>query len=195
MKLVSLGSGSSGNCSCIGCGAGHLLVDAGLSKRRVEERMAEIGLAPADLSGILITHEHIDHIRALGALCRSYQLPVFATEATWEQIAHTGKNPPAPEFFHKIEPDHDYQIGGLSVHPFHIDHDAADPVAYRISAGGSCAAVATDIGVYHDYTVDNLRGLNALLLESNHDVRMLESGPYPYRLKQPILGNGGHFSK
>lgn len=195
MRLLSIASGSSGNCIYVGDGDTHLLVDAGISGKRIEAGLNENDIKTADVKGILITHEHFDHISGLGVLARRYGIPMYATKETIEEIRYV-KTLGAIEagLFVPIEPDEDFQVEGLTIHPFSISHDAANPVAYRISNEREQVAVATDMGCYDEYIIDNLKGLNALLLEANHDVRMLQTGSYPYPLKRRILSDRGHLS-
>lgn len=195
MRLLSIASGSSGNCIYVGDGDTHLLIDAGISGKRIEAGLNENNIKTSDVNGILITHEHSDHISGLGVLARRYGIPMYATRETIEEIQCV-KTLGAIEknLFVPIEPDRDFWIEGLTVHPFSISHDAANPVAYRISNKKEHVAVATDMGCYDDYIIENLQGLDALLLEANHDVNMLETGSYPYPLKRRILSDRGHLS-
>ena len=195
MRMMNIASGSSGNCTYIGTENTHILIDAGISNKRIEEGLKAAGLSGKDLSGILITHEHSDHIRGLGVLARKYRIPLYGTEKTLKAIASMKSLGEIPgECFFPVNPDNGFLVGDLKAEPFHIDHDAADPVAYRVTDGRSHVAVATDMGHYNEYVVSHLTGLDALLLEANHDVRMLETGPYPYYLKMRILGDYGHLS-
>lgn len=195
MRMVSIASGSSGNCIYIGSDETHLLVDAGISNKRIEQGLNEIGVKGSELDGILITHEHSDHIKGLGVLARKYGLPVYSTRETLEEIGKVKSLGDYPkELLCPIRQDVDFTIGDLEIKPFRIDHDAANPVAYRVQNGHSSVAVATDMGHYSQYTIDHLQGLDAILLEANHDVKMLEAGPYPYYLKRRILGDYGHLS-
>ena len=195
MRLCSIASGSSGNCIYVGSEATHLLVDAGISGKRTIAGLNELGLTGADIDGILITHEHSDHIAGLGVLCRKFDIPVYATKGTIQAILdNCGKKAPDLSLFHEIEADKKVIIKDMTVSPMRISHDAAEPVAYRIGYGGKKVAVCTDLGKFNDYTVECLKGMDALLLEANHDVNMLQVGPYPYYLKQRILGDRGHLS-
>ena len=195
MRFASIASGSSGNCIYTGSDHTHLLIDAGISAKKIDQGLRELGLSGSDVSGILITHEHTDHICGLGVLLRKYQIPVYATERTIKRILATSSLGAMPrELFCPICPDEPFEIGDLSVDPIRISHDAADPCAYRIDHEGKVAAVMTDLGEYSEYTVNRLHRLDVLLLEANHDIRMLETGPYPYYLKQRILGARGHLS-
>ena len=195
MRMVSIASGSSGNCIYIGSDDTHILVDTGISNKRIEQGLNEIGIKGSELNGILITHEHSDHIKGLGVLARKYEIPVYSTKETLEEIQRVKSlGEYQQELLCPICHDVDFYIGDLLIKPFKIDHDAANPVAYRVQHERKSVAVATDMGHYSQYTIDHLQGLNALLLEANHDVRMLETGPYPYYLKRRILGEHGHLS-
>lgn len=195
MRLVSIASGSSGNCIYVGSDSTHILVDAGISNKRIEAGLNEIGVKGNELDAIVITHEHSDHVKGLGVLARRHHVPIYGTRATLGEIRNlSGLGEYPMELLHPISPDVDFMVGDMQIKAFRIDHDAADPVAYRIQCGRKSVAVATDIGHYDQYIIDHLQGLDALLLESNHDVRMVETGPYPYYLKRRILGDHGHLS-
>ena len=195
MRLCSIASGSSGNCIYVGSDATHLLVDIGISGKRAESGLSELELTGRDIDGILITHEHADHIQGLGVISRKYEIPIYATPGTIRAIkecSSLGKMDEA--LFHEINEDKKFIIKDLTINPMRISHDAAQPVGYRISYGEKKVAVCTDLGTYNDYTVECLKGMDELLLEANHDVNMLQVGPYPYYLKQRILGDRGHLS-
>ena len=195
MELCSIASGSSGNCIYVGTEEGHILIDAGISGKKIEAGLNSIGLKTAEMQGILVTHEHIDHVAGLGVLARRYGIPMYATEGTIEAIKRMSSVGKIEEsLFHVIEPEVDFTIGDMVIEPISISHDAADPGAYRVTSGDKSAAVMTDLGYYDDRIVQKLKNLDVLLLEANHDVRMLQTGPYPYPLKQRILGNRGHLS-
>lgn len=196
MRLCSIASGSSGNCIYIGSDETHILIDVGISCKRIVAGLSQLEVAPENVSGILITHEHSDHINGLAVMAKKFHIPIYTTRGTANAIlAHKtiGKNLDT-ELFHLIKADEHYEIGDLNIHPMTISHDAAEPVAYRVSCGETKIGVATDIGVFTDYTIAGLQGMNAILLEANHDVNMLQVGPYPYYLKQRVLGNRGHLS-
>ena len=195
MRLCSIASGSSGNCTYVGSEATHLLVDVGISGKRTESGLKELGLTGRDIDGILITHEHSDHINGLGVLARKYEIPIYATAGTIRAIRNSSGLEDLDEgLFHEVWEDRKLTLKDLTINPIHISHDAAQPVGYRISYGNRKVAVCTDLGIYNDYTVECLKGMDAVLLEANHDVNMLQVGPYPYYLKQRILGEKGHLS-
>ncbi|MCR5835474.1 MAG: MBL fold metallo-hydrolase [Lachnospiraceae bacterium] len=195
MKITSIASGSSGNSICVTNEKEGFLIDAGISKKRIEEGLKVADIAPENLKGILITHEHSDHIKGLGVFLRKYKTPVYATGKTIKYILSSSSvGKVDTDLFFEIGPDKEFKLGEFGIRPFRVSHDAVDPVAYRFSENDKAAAVVTDLGYYDDYIVDNLKGLDAVLLESNHDVNMLQTGPYPYHLKQRIWGNKGHLS-
>ena len=195
MRLCSIASGSSGNCIYVGSDATHLLIDVGISGKRAECGVNSLGISPRELDGILITHEHTDHISGLGVLARKYGIPMYATSGTIRAIKENNCLGMVDEdLFFEVNADEKVIIKDLTVNPMRISHDASEPVAYRIGYGNKKVAVCTDLGVFNDYTVECLKGMDALLIEANHDVNMLQVGPYPYYLKQRILGDRGHLS-
>lgn len=195
MRFVSIASGSSGNCIYIGTDSTHILIDAGISTRRIETGLANLGVRGNELDGILVTHEHSDHISGLRVFSRKNEIPIYTTKETYAEILKSRSVGELPGGLHReIVPDEAFFIGDMKVTPFSVEHDAANPCAFRIDSGKSSLAVVTDLGNYSQYTVNHLLGLDAILLEANHDVRMLETGPYPYYLKRRIMGNHGHLS-
>lgn len=195
MRMCSIASGSSGNCIYVGSDNTHLLIDTGISKKKIDEGLAELGLTGEDISGILVTHEHSDHIQGLGVFCRKYEVPIYATKGTLIGIQNYKSLGKMPEgLYHEIRKDVAFEIGDLLVKPFEISHDANEPSGYRIEKEDKSVAVATDLGKFDEYTIENLKNLNGIVLEANHDVHMLEVGPYPFYLKQRVLGNHGHLS-
>lgn len=195
MKLASISSGSKGNCILVENKSTSILVDAGISKKRIEEGLDCFGKNPENIDGIVITHEHSDHIKGLGVFLRKYDIPVYGTEKTIEYILNSkslGKMD--SDLFNVIRPEHDFSIKDIDLLPLHISHDAVDPVCYRIEDGSKTCAVVTDLGEYDQRLIGYLKGLNTILVESNHDVGMLQMGGYPYHLKQRIWGNKGHLS-
>lgn len=195
MRMCSIASGSSGNCVYVGTEATHLLVDVGISCKRTVEGLEKLGLSGKDVDGILITHEHSDHIQGLGVMSRKFGIPIYATAGTIKAIKSVKSLGAIDEgLFHEIHADEKMIMKDITINPMKISHDAAQPVAYRFQYGKHKMAVVTDLGTYDDYIVESLQGMDALMLEANHDVNMLQVGPYPYYLKQRILGNRGHLS-
>lgn len=195
MRMCSIASGSSGNCIYVGSDNTHLLVDTGISKKRIEEGLKKLEIKGEDLDGILVTHEHSDHIQGLGVFSRKYEIPIYATQGTIDGILACSSLGKMPEgLFHPVAVDETFTIGDITVDPFEVSHDARQPSAYRMECGGKAAAVATDLGMYNEYIVKKLQGLDAVLLEANHDIHMLEVGGYPYPLKRRIMGDKGHLS-
>lgn len=195
MRLCSIASGSSGNCIYIGSENTHLLIDTGISKKKIEEGLETLGITGEMLDGILITHEHSDHIQGLGVFSRRYQIPIYASKGTIAGICGSkGLGCITQELFREVTADTPFCIGDLTVKPFSISHDANEPTGFRVEHEGNSVAVATDLGKYDDYIISNLAGLNGVVLEANHDVHMVEVGPYPYPLKQRVLGDRGHLS-
>ena len=195
MRLCSIASGSSGNCIYVGSDNTHLLVDTGISKKRIDEGLKELEIKGEELDGILITHEHSDHIQGLGVFSRKYGVPVYATPGTIEGIKGYSSLGKLPEgILHPIHIDESFTLGDITVDPFRISHDANEPSGYRMNCGDKSVAVATDLGIYDEYTVSRLKNLDAVLLEANHDIHMLEVGSYPYPLKRRVMGDKGHLS-
>jgi phosphoribosyl 1,2-cyclic phosphodiesterase len=195
MDFFSITSGSSGNCICVGDDNTHVMIDAGISGKRIEAGLNQYDYTTSDMAGLLVTHEHSDHVAGLGVIARKYHIPIYATAGTIRGIRSMKSLGQIDDaLFHVIKPDQDFVLGSLNIHPFHISHDAADPVAYRIENQHSKVAVCTDLGYYDNNIIANLSGLDAMLLEANHDIHMLEVGAYPYPLKQRILGQYGHLS-
>lgn len=195
MRMCSIASGSSGNSIYVGSDTTHILIDAGISGKRIEEGLKGLELSPYDINALLITHEHSDHIKGLGVLLRKYQIPVYATKGTIDGILScTSLGNLDRSLFNVISADDRFSVGDMFVNPIKISHDALEPVAYRIMYEKKKVSVITDLGCFDDYTVDCLKGSDVLMAEANHDVRMLQVGPYPYYLKQRILSDRGHLS-
>lgn len=194
ITFCPLFSGSSGNALYISAGETRILIDAGVAGKAVEEALRTIGVLPEMLTGIAVTHEHSDHVKGVGILSRKYHIPIYANEGTWNGMARSvGEIPRGCR--RVFETDGDFYIGDLSLRPFAIPHDAADPVGFRVFCGGHSVATATDIGHMTKDILNMLSGTEVLLLESNHDPELVRQNPhYPVRLKQRILGNKGHLS-
>lgn len=193
LTFAPLFSGSSGNCVCVGTGAGRLLVDAGVSCARITAELARIGADARDILAILITHEHSDHIRGAGIFARKYEVPIYATAGTW--AAMSGKLGELPsDFMRIIDSEQDFTLAGMNIQPFPTPHDAAESVGYSFTAGGATFALATDIGCARQGWLKRVTGAQAVLLESNYDPDMLRAGRYPYELKRRIMSKRGHLS-
>lgn len=195
MRICSLVSGSSGNATYIEGNRQAILVDAGLTKKALEEQLYSMDRKPQDLSGILITHEHTDHVKGLGVIARKYQIPIYISSLTASkvlQIKSLGNI--EDSLIVRIEKNQKFQIGDLEVLAIPVSHDAIDPLMYRINEGNKSCGICMDLGTYDESTIESFRGINALVLEANYDKRMLEVGPYPYDLKRRILGSKGHLS-
>ena len=191
MKFIPLCSGSSGNSVYIEAGDQRILVDAGVSCRRLCGLLTEAGGDPGQLTAILITHEHTDHIKGLAVLSKKYGIPVYANADTWGALWRLCPGLP-PQNACVFESDEDFYLGKVCIHPFTTPHDAVHSVGYTLVHEGKKCAVCTDIGHVDKRMLHLLGGSDILLLEANHDVDMLMAGPYPYALKQRILSGRGH---
>ncbi len=194
LEFCSLNSGSNGNATYIAAGNARVLIDAGLSGKTITASLDALGVLPETLTGILVTHEHVDHIRGIGVLSRKNRIPVYANAATWERMYRVVGDIPASQRREFVTGE-DFYVGDLAVRPFSIPHDTVDPVAFRLFAGGRSVAVATDMGHAPKRVLRELAGADLVLLEANHDEEMVEHNPrYPSSLKRRILGSQGHLS-
>ena len=189
MRFASLGSGSKGNATLVEAGATRVLVDCGFSCIETEKRLARLSLEPDDLSAILVTHEHGDHISGVARLSRRYQLPVWMTAGT--EAVHKGG---AVAAWHCFNGHQAFNIGELRIEPFPVPHDAREPCQFVFSDGERRLGLLTDVGSITSHIVQALLNLDAIILECNHDPDMLASGPYPPVLKQRVGGPFGHLS-
>lgn len=193
MKYCSIASGSSGNCHYIGYKDTNILIDAGLSGKRITKGLDEIDIDANKLNGIFVTHEHSDHIKGIGVLSRKYDLPIFVNYKTWNAIKEKiGKV--KEENIKIFENDKEYAIGDMEIKPFSITHDAVDPVGFKLTDGKKAISVATDIGHVSDNIKENLLGSKLIVLESNYDKEMLLMGSYTYALKKRVMSDIGHLS-
>lgn len=189
--MCSLYSGSSGNCIYVESGSTSLLVDCGVSGKKIETALNTIGVDVKKINAILLTHEHSDHVCSAGIMHRKTGAPIFANESTLSAVeCDLGKVSDGGICTF----DGNFVVGDIEITPFAIPHDAASPVGYSFSDGLKKASIATDIGHMTEHVLDNITGSNIVLLEANHDVDMLLSGPYPYELKKRILSDIGHLS-
>ena len=191
MRIVTFASGSTGNCSLISDGGVNILLDAGISARRIEKSLEACGVSPHDLCGVLITHEHSDHISGLPLIVKRYGLPVYAPSLLCSALRRAA--PDIEGSLRYIPVGESFSVGDISVRAFRTPHDAAFSVGYRFE-GSAVLAFATDTGCVTDDMIDGLTGADIALIESNHDPDMLRCGPYPYPLKRRILSEYGHLS-
>jgi phosphoribosyl 1,2-cyclic phosphodiesterase len=194
MRFASLGSGSRGNATLVEAGTTRLLVDNGFSLRESLRRLERLAVAPDTLSGILLTHEHSDHVGGVVALARRFGLPVWATAGTQRAMAARGLLDGAPVDFRRVLRGQAFTAGDVAVEPVRVPHDAAEPVQYVFQAGGARLGVLTDLGSLTDAVVAAYRDCDALCLECNHDADMLRNGPYHAALKRRVGGDLGHLS-
>lgn len=193
--MFSIASGSSGNSAYIGTDNTHILVDVGVAMKTIKDGLKIIDIDISDISAILITHEHTDHIKSIGSISRKYNIPIYTSRGSIEAIKNIScLGIYDVNLFNEIEADKIFTLGDIDISPFFIKHDAKEPLAYRLSHANKSVAIATDIGSFDEYTINNLKNLDAFLIEANHEVRMLEMGTYPYDLKRRILGDFGHLS-
>ncbi|MBQ4517773.1 MAG: MBL fold metallo-hydrolase [Clostridia bacterium] len=191
IKFQSFLSSSSGNCTFVTDDHTHLLVDCGAGGKYITECMRRIGVDPHELSGILITHEHRDHIAGVGILSRKYDIPVYATEKTWDAI---GESLGRFNEQNKRLAEQSMEFGKMTVSSFPIPHDAAEPVGYSFETSDDKFTIATDLGMITDSLFEALKGSKSIIIEANHDTDMLKNGPYPFYLKRRIAGEQGHLS-
>lgn len=190
MQIHILASGSTGNAVFIEMGGHKILIDAGISTRRIEQGLAAVGIKAGELDAVLITHEHIDHIKGLDVLGRRYQMPVYARAATWEKIPCRNKLPSEC----CCELGSSLELGPMQIEAFSISHDAVDPVGFSIRQGKLKCVLATDLGEVTPVVEKALAHADTVILEANHDPVMLKEGPYPAYLKRRISGSEGHLS-
>lgn len=190
MRVCLLASGSKGNSIFVQAGKTKLLVDAGLSAREITLRLESIGVAASDLDGILISHEHGDHIRGAGTLARRFKLPVLISYPASKQTHDHFRSARLLEF----ETGCSFEFKDILIDPFPITHDSADPVGFVIDSLGGRIGIATDLGIATRLVREKLKRSKVLVLESNHDEEMLLNGPYPWHLKQRIRSRHGHLS-
>lgn len=190
IQVHVLASGSSGNSTLLRFGGTNILVDAGISTRRIKTELAAVGVDLGDVNGVVITHEHNDHVNGLATMTKKYEIPVFMRPAAWENFSGRSKIPAASQ----RELPRSLTIGDVRIEPFAISHDAADPVGFSFYYREIKCCVATDLGFASTNVTTALAMADAIVLEANHDIGMVKNGPYPWFLKQRILSNRGHLS-
>lgn len=189
MRFASLGSGSKGNATLVAAGGTVLLIDCGFSARETERRLASLGIQPADLDAILVTHEHSDHCAGVARMSKRHGIPVHLTHGTWGSGRLEGCHSVAC-----FNSEQRFRIGAIDVQAIAVPHDAREPCQYRFSHGGLSLGILTDLGSVTPHVVRHYRGCDGLLLEFNHDLEMLMSGPYPPGLKRRVAGDWGHLN-
>ncbi len=195
MRFRTIASGSNGNCVYIEEGDIRCLVDAGISAKSIKEGLSDLNVRPEELTGILVTHAHSDHIRGLQVFLKHYSTPIYGTAETLAEIHVLDRDKVIPEkCYHTISTWQPFALECATVLPIATKHDSVGSCGYRFDIGDFSVAVLTDLGSYDEQTVEALQNLDGILIESNHDTKMLEVGPYPYVLKRRILGDYGHLS-
>lgn len=191
LQFCSLSSGSSGNCYIIRSESTALIVDAGISGKRIFEGMAALGIEDSRLQGLLLTHEHIDHVKSVRILSKKKEfLNVYASEGTWEAVADCV----SIEKHRTVFAGRRFTVGDIEIKPFALSHDATEPLGYTFSCGGRKISIVTDTGVVTEEIHSEIKDSDILVLEANHDVHTLHFCKYPYTVKRRILGDYGHLS-
>ena len=190
LSFTLLASGSSGNTTLVSDGDTHILVDVGLSGRETARRLREHGLEPARISAIVVSHEHGDHCRGVGPFVKDLDIPVFMTE---DAFRNSGIRLDARKH-RRIAPGECFEVYGFSFTSFSVPHDSSDPLGFAIEKDGIKLGIVLDLGYLSNLVLERLKGCDAIVMESNHDVRMLQAGPYPWALKQRVMSRRGHLS-
>lgn len=193
MEFCSLASGSKGNSQYIASKKNGILVDAGMSGKYIENALKKVDRNFEKIKGLLVTHEHSDHISGIGVLMRRYKLPLYVNSKTWDMMKDKiGKIDESK--INIISKDKAFSIGDLIIKPYSISHDAIDPIGFTIENNNKKIALATDLGYAPDEVINKIKDVDLLFIESNHDVEMLKAGKYPYFLKRRVLSMEGHLS-
>ncbi len=190
MRICVLGSGSGGNSTFVATPTVRVLFDAGFSCRQIQLRLESIGEDFKDLDAVVISHEHVDHVKGLEVLARRIDVRVYATRLTADVLTWKRSRPEVVTF----EAGRAFTIGDLGIETFTISHDAVDPVGFCVRHGGRKLSIATDLGYMTDSVYNHLLDSDGLIIESNHDLEMLKAGPYPWEIKQRVLSRDGHLS-
>lgn len=193
LEFCPLFSSSSGNATYVASADTRLLVDAGMSARAIDRALSNLSVSLRDIDGVLITHEHTDHIKGIATMARRYGVPVYANENTWSAMEKYAAQIPL-SLLRVFETGRDFYIGSIAVQSFSIPHDATDPVGFCLNASGRTACVMTDIGCISKKLLQRAQNADVILIESNHDEDLLKRGPYPAYLKRRILSRVGHLS-
>lgn len=192
MEVTTFASGSAGNCALLSGEHTHLLIDAGISFLKIRKFLEQRGILPADLAGVLITHEHQDHVKGVKTLLKRTEVPLYAPPVVAERLAES--LPESRDRICAIPVSEPFAVGDLQVTAFATPHDTPQSVGYRVEDGESAFSLCTDLGYVTDEVLDHLLDCDAAVIEANHDVQMLRDGPYPYALKRRILSDHGHLS-
>ncbi len=193
MYYISVASGSSGNCHFVREGSTKILIDAGLSGKKIQTNLAEHDEELKDVQGIFVTHEHLDHIKGVGILSRRYHIPVYATMGTWRGMDELVGNLP-DENKRVISVGEDIHIGDLSLHSYAVSHDALEPCGFTVENGRQKISVVTDLGYVSEEVEAALQNSDLAIIESNYDDELLRYSMYPYSLKTRIRSRSGHLS-
>jgi len=196
LRVLILGSGSSGNATLVETSTTRVLVDAGFNRKETLRRLAALGAAVDGVHGIFVSHEHSDHISGLANLSRSWNAPVYITAGTYAEYQRLVPREDVQKIrgVETLQPSRRFQVGDIEVTSFSIPHDAADPVGFTLRAEGFKVSIVTDLGYLPAHVREHLRGSDLLVLESNHDLEMLKVGPYPWHIKQRVMSRTGHLS-
>ncbi len=192
LKVCVLGSGSSGNATVVSCGEDAVLIDAGLSARRMTERLIAAGIPISHVRAICVSHEHSDHISGIRVLHRKHGIPLYANGGTVDALCRNPDLAPLP--WNRFTTGHAFPVGALQVESFSVPHDAYDPVGFIVHSGQTRVGVVTDMGMVTSLIRERLRTCHAVVVESNHDEQLLQEAPRPWSLKQRIRGRQGHLS-
>jgi phosphoribosyl 1,2-cyclic phosphodiesterase len=195
LEFSVLSSGSSGNAIYIRTGNTKILLDAGISAKQIQNRLQEVTQDHIkDIDALLLTHEHIDHVRSVRQVTKLSQAQVYTTEGTWHHVKDDVEGAISKDKVNFVKSDASFRVGDILVTPFSVSHDADEPVAYRFDAHGHSLAVLTDLGYVSDHIKSIVQGCQTYVWEANHDVGMLRAGRYPWSVKRRILGDKGHLS-
>lgn len=191
LKCCSLYSGSTGNSFFVQTEDTKILIDAGVSCKKIEQALGSIDVSPKDIDAVLITHEHIDHTKSIAMLSKKYGTPIYANSETWNALLKTNDKLSNADI-HIFDNNSNFQLNDLKIHPFSTPHDASNPCGFNIFKDKKKISIATDLGHISDDIIKNLENSSLLMLESNYDSNVLKYSSYPYSLKQRIAGPKGH---
>ncbi len=194
LNFCSLYSSSTGNCLFVQSNNTNLLIDAGVSVRKIENALSELSVLPNNISAILLTHEHSDHVQSIGNLSKKYNIPVFANKETWLALSKEQKDKISENNQKNFLIDEKFEVGDLEILPFSVPHDAANPCGFNVFQGATKMSIATDLGHVTNNILNKLEGSSFILLESNYEPEVLRYSRYPYVLKKRIDGPNGHLS-